>query len=678
MPRQSSTPTTRVPSLLSLLADGAGRHTALGLLHTRVLELSGGTCSILFEHTPASGQLQVTSGAGLDHLPTDAWEPTVRESALLSQAFGSRAVTIVHSAAVHAPNLHARLGTDEALLVPLASTLKRVGLLAVGLPTGLGDSAAAAIESSDVPAGLLLALELSRLRQREELETEVRQLIDAFSERLSASLSLTPALEAFCVAATRLFGADRTTVWVHERDTRTLEAIASSDPQYREDAASIRADDPIAPAASALRTQRAGLASSDNVATSMLTVPLRGCRRALGALVFEGVRIEPGDDITLLNRADELGRQLSGTVEAVQLLGSVMQSRRELEQLFASIAHLIVVIDPDGRVVRVNQAFASAVGRLPETLVQQPLTACVGPELSGWIRDLEEPLMEPAPVREVTDSVLGGPYMVTVTNLVTAAGRHAGRVIVARDLVPVAAEREREELRGRLMQSEKLAALGQFVAGVAHELNNPLQSVLGHLELLRATGAVPQSIRSEIRAVARDADRAARIVRHLLVFAGAGRLQRRPASVNGVVQRVLALRKASCRSKLIEVVRHYDQHLPRIHIDPILLHQVFLNIVMNAEQAVAATRGPGRIEVTTERGADAGWVIASIRDTGAGIGDDTLPRIFEPFYTTREVGQGTGLGLALAYGIVQEHGGRIGAKNHPDGGAVFTVELPIA
>ena len=125
-------------------------------------------------------------------------------------------------------------------------------------------------------------------------------------------------------------------------------------------------------------------------------------------------------------------------------------------------------------------------------------------------------------------------------------------------------------------------------------------------------------------------------------------------------------------------MRHYDLHLPRIHVDPILLHQVFLNIVMNAEQAVAATRRPGRIDITTRLGASGDLVITSVRDTGAGIGDDTLPHIFEPFYTTREVGQGTGLGLALVYGIVHEHGGRIAAGNHPEGGAVFTVELPIA
>jgi two-component system NtrC family sensor kinase len=315
--------------------------------------------------------------------------------------------------------------------------------------------------------------------------------------------------------------------------------------------------------------------------------------------------------------------------------------------------------------------------RAADALRGVPFAESVGPELATWIAGLTEPLEAPV-VQEITDSVLGGPYVVTVTDLITEFGRRSGRVIVARRTVPLSAERERETLRGQLLQSAKLAALGQFVAGVAHELNNPLQSVLGHLELLRATGAVPESIRHEIRTVTRDADRVARIVRNLLVFAGNGRLERRLAGVNGILQRVLALRKASCRSRRIEVVRHYDQNLPRILVDPILLHQVFLNVVMNAEQAVSATGGPGRIEVSTGLGEDGRWVVASVRDTGAGIEDDTLPHIFEPFYTTREVGQGSGLGLALAYGIVQEHGGRIAAGNHPDGGAVLTVELPTA
>ena len=111
--------------------------------------------------------------------------------------------------------------------------------------------------------------------------------------------------------------------------------------------------------------------------------------------------------------------------------------------------------------------------------------------------------------------------------------------------------------------------------------------------------------------------------------------------------------------------------------DPLLLHQVFLNMVMNAEHAVIVTGRPGRIELTTAYKRSRGLIVATVRDTGCGIAPDALSRIFEPFYTTKDVGQGTGLGLAIAYGIVQDHGGHIRVSNHPEGGAVFTVELPV-
>ena len=209
-------------------------------------------------------------------------------------------------------------------------------------------------------------------------------------------------------------------------------------------------------------------------------------------------------------------------------------------------------------------------------------------------------------------------------------------------------------------------------------MNNPLQGVLGHLELMRTTGAFPKQLRREVQTIYREADRAAKIVRNLLVFAGSRRLARRSVSLPGVLQKVLALRAPAHRAADIEVVRHYDEQLPRVQSDPLLLHQVFLNMVMNAEHAIQATGRGGRIEITTKIARSRDRIIATVRDTGTGIPDDTLPRIFEPFYTTKEVGKGTGLGLAIAYGIVQEHGGHISAANHPDGGAVFTVELPTA
>lgn len=252
-----------------------------------------------------------------------------------------------------------------------------------------------------------------------------------------------------------------------------------------------------------------------------------------------------------------------------------------------------------------------------------------------------------------------------------------GSVVVARDITRQARlEAEQAELRHRLSQSEKLAALGQFVAGIAHELNNPLQGVLGHLELLRATGAFPKRLRRDVQLIFREADRAAKIVRNLLVFAGSRKLARRRFSVNAVLSRVIALRAGACKAAGIEVVRRYDEALPRLHGDPLLLQQAFLNIVMNAEQAVAAAGG-GCIEVSTSRVPARHAAVVQVRDTGPGIPPDVLPRIFEPFYTTKDVGKGTGLGLAITYGIVQEHGGQIVAANHPDGGALFTVELPL-
>ena len=230
--------------------------------------------------------------------------------------------------------------------------------------------------------------------------------------------------------------------------------------------------------------------------------------------------------------------------------------------------------------------------------------------------------------------------------------------------------------RQRLAQSERLASLGQFVAGIAHEMNNPLQGVLGHLELLMRTAARP--LKKELRGIYQEADRAAKIVRNLLAFSGSHRLSRRRLRLERILTRALASRRASHRRQGIEVIRQDDEALPPVSGDSLMLHQAFLNVLINAEHAVAASGLPGRIDVRIRAEADRGLVVTTIRDTGPGIPADVLPRIFDPFFTTKEVGRGTGLGLAITYGIVQEHGGTIQAANENGGGAVFTVELPAA
>jgi signal transduction histidine kinase len=230
--------------------------------------------------------------------------------------------------------------------------------------------------------------------------------------------------------------------------------------------------------------------------------------------------------------------------------------------------------------------------------------------------------------------------------------------------------------RQRLAQSERLASLGQFVAGIAHEMNNPLQGVLGHLELLMRSSPAARALRKDLRGIYQEADRAAKIVQNLLIFSGSRPLTRKRLRLERIVTRVLASRRAPCRKLGIEVIRSDDEELSPISGDPLLLHQALLNVVINAEHAASIGASPPRIWVSVRGDRERGVLTTSIRDSGPGIPDEVLPRIFDPFFTTKEVGRGTGLGLAITYGIIQEHGGSISAMNDPGGGAVFTVELP--
>ena len=670
------------PRLITLLARTERLIDLLPQLHQHALDVTRGDCSLLFEFNPENSVMQATSGFGLDELKTDPWLPVEEEHVLVEGAFDRNAPTLIGDLARRMPQLGERLAVRSALLVPVANGPQRVGLLAIGFKGA--PSPTAASDAVEIADATLAALELFRLRQKDDLHRDVRGLLDEFTASLSTTLSLSTGLDIFCHGANRLFAADRTSVWVHDRRARSLVLRASSDSEHLAHGVRVNASDPLATAAVAMRRSRAEiLASLDDGPTCTVTVPLRGCRRALGTIVFDGVRVEIGGELDLLERADELGRQLSNSIETMQLLDEVMRSRRELENTFDSIAHLVVVSDRRGRIVHANEAFAKRLEMTREQLLDRPLAECIGPQLAGWLQAHDDSPVRPdgqTPAYvEMFDSVLNGPFMITVTDLLNQDRERVGTVIVARDMTPQAElEAEREELRRRLTQSEKLAALGQFVAGVAHELNNPLQGVLGHLELLRVTGAFPKQLRREVQTIYREADRAAKIVRNLLVFAGSRRLARRNVSVNAVLQKVIAVRQPAWRSLDIEVVRHYDEKLPRVQSDPLLLHQVFLNIVMNAEQAIAATGRGGRIEIGTAVAYQRERVVVTVRDTGPGIPPDSFARIFEPFYTTKDVGKGTGLGLAIVYGIVQEHGGIISAANHSDGGAIFTVELPAA
>ena len=208
-------------------------------------------------------------------------------------------------------------------------------------------------------------------------------------------------------------------------------------------------------------------------------------------------------------------------------------------------------------------------------------------------------------------------------------------------------------------------------------MNNPLQGVLGHLELMIETVDEARPLRRELRRIYHEADRAAKIVRNLMVFTGARRMARRRLRLDRVITRALGSRSAALRRSGIEVVREDAASIPAVIGDPLLLHQAFLNILVNAEHAIAARGGEGRARAVLRRSGETPGDSHDSRYRSRSL-PEILPRIFDPFFTTKEVGQGTGLGLAITYGIVQEHGGTIHAANADEGGAIFTIDLPIA
>ena len=506
--------------------------------------------------------------------------------------------------------------------------------------------------------------ELRRLRSEAAFHQRLRDLTVAFSGDVSSSLSLEAALQTLAADANALLGATRTSVWLHQRRARRLILVASSEADPATEVLAVETGDPEAPAARGMRLEHPEL-TGDGPGLVLLA-PLRGWRRALGTLVVEGPRTGDLERGQLTSLTRELTRQLSAAIENIQLLEEVLRQRRLLEDTFNSILDLVVVTDNQLHVVQTNDAFAERTGTARADLLDRPLDSLVGDELAAWAtaREFAESGPDRGRTQRFEDPRLGGTFLVTMTPLINAGGRPTGHVLVARDIThETRLEAEQAALRERLGQSEKLASLGQFVAGIAHEMNNPLQGVLGHLELMIETSPEARPLRRDLRRIYHEADRAAKIVRNLLVFAGSRRMARRRLRINRVVSRALSSRTASLKRAGIEIAREQPEDLPAVAGDPLLLHQAFLNIIINAEHAILGTGQPGRIEVRSWHDAAHQQVVTTVRDTGPGIPAAVLPRIFDPFFTTKEVGQGTGLGLAITYGIVQEHGGTISAAN---------------
>lgn len=261
-----------------------------------------------------------------------------------------------------------------------------------------------------------------------------------------------------------------------------------------------------------------------------------------------------------------------------------------------------------------------------------------------------------------------GKFSVNLSPMRDEVGDVSSVVVLMTDITDAAM------IQAKLAHTEKMAAVGQLVSGVAHEVNNPLTAIMGFSDLLMENPEVPGSARKDLQVILEEAQRTKEIVQNLLSFARQRPPERQLVQINDILRKTIALRAYDFSNHGVEIVQKFDDRLPELVGDSHQLQQVFLNILNNAYDAVHATGRPGVVEIHTLK--DDGWLEVLFRDNGEGI--QNPDRIFDPFFTTKEVGQGTGLGLSICYGIVREHEGEILCANNQEmPGATFSVRLPI-
>jgi signal transduction histidine kinase/CheY-like chemotaxis protein len=428
---------------------------------------------------------------------------------------------------------------------------------------------------------------------------------------------------------------------------------------------------------------------------------LRAGEEVLGALTVSAAssgRFDAADERLLAIIAG----QIVVAVQNARLHDSIRRGKHEWEQTFDAISDPIAVFDEHRRLLRGNTALAA--------LVEKPVTdirgatccdiglcgcncpACaVGRALSQGVTDRHEITLSNQQILSVTTfPVDGGPPGVSVVQVaknVTEEARSARRLQTLSDELASAnaqltATLDRlKSAQTQLLQAEKLSAIGQLVAGVAHELNNPLTTVIGFAQLLeselRSTDAPrsPEDLSRDLQRIAEESGRAAGIVRNLLAFARRQTATREAQKLVDVVQRVLLLRTYELGLNGVELVTEFEDGLPPVIADANQLQQALLNLILNAERAMRGSP-VRRLTVGVRLDRRAGALELFVSDTGHGIDHANLSRIFDPFFTTREVGEGTGLGLSICYGIVRDHGGQISVSSRVQVGTTFSILLP--
>ena len=547
-------------------------------------------------------------------------------------------------------------------------------------------AAMAAIVMVAAPVKNFLQEQIDRLFYGERYNLR-HSLLD-FGRTLSATTALEPLLDALVSRLQQVMNVGRVAIFIEDRHSPSGYIVARSvgldvpavvPPDFRE---MIR-----------VRSAETGIVRADDldIASDATVLARRSLhyyvpcvvRGRLVAVLGLGRSVDGG----LLSSEDvEILRTVSGYVAVAienSLLYKDQQERAsELkllkefnESIIESINVGLLAVDLDGRVTRLNSSLEhmldlrrdAAVGRLVEELFSEDFADTLKQVLGkdGWrLKEIRNIYKLHTATRTNRALILN----IALAPLQDAQGQ-TGALVVLEDVTA------RISLEEQLQQREKLSSIGLLAAGVAHEVNTPLTGVSSYTQMLLGMLNENDPKHALLQKVRTQAERATNIVNNLLNFSRTGSATEFcEVNVARVLDDTLQLLEPQMRRSQIEIVRSYSNDAPEAYANAGKLQQVFTNLLLNARDAIP---DGGRIVVSTSTAED-GSVIAEITDTGIGIAPENVAKIYDPFYTTKGVGQGTGLGLAVSYGIVQEHAGRISVDSTPGDGTTFKITLPAA
>jgi len=415
---------------------------------------------------------------------------------------------------------------------------------------------------------------------------------------------------------------------------------------------------------------------------SLLVLPLSIAGKLGGFVGFDNVsktRMWGDDDLAFLRICSEI---MGSALERKRVEESLRQSEHNYRVLFESTLDGIFVIDAETmKVVLANQAAAKVYGfnSAEDAVGMNPLDF-VHPEDKDRVTIIvvedmfEKDFRRIVEVRSATKD--GREVWISAIGTKTEyQGRSAGLLSIRDITARKQSEAEKQRLEEQLHLSSRLAAVGELSAGIAHELNNPLAAIKGFAQLLIGGDDLDATVKKDLEAICMEAERATKITQDLLSFARRHEPEKRLVSINEALAKSLDLCSHQMKVNDIELSVEFAPDLPKTMADFFQMQEVFVNIIVNAEQAMAEAHAKGKLCVETQRVGEMIQIIFT--DDGPGIAEENLKRIFDPFFTTKEVGKGTGLGLSICYGLIEGHGGHIYAKSRPGEGATFVVDLPV-